>query len=117
MREGNPREDRRVPLPELPPRCPCGALLRPDVVWFGELLPEREMALATEAARSAELFFMIGTSALVYPAAGLASVARRHGAYLVEINVEPTPFTDLADEVIEGPAAEILPILLGGSVH
>jgi NAD-dependent deacetylase len=112
-REGGAREDWRVPLPEIPPRCACGALLRPDVVWFGEPLPEREMEQATQAARSADLFLAIGTSALVYPAAGLPIIARRNGAYLVEINVEPTPLSPLADEVIEGPAARVLPELLG----
>ncbi|MBI4169261.1 MAG: NAD-dependent deacylase, partial [Acidobacteria bacterium] len=104
---------RRVPLLEIPPRCDCGALLRPDVVWFGELLPEREMAEATEASRRAELLLVIGTSALVYPAASLPEIAKRHGACLVEINVEPTPLSSLADEVIQGPAGAVLPDLLG----
>jgi NAD-dependent deacetylase len=113
VREGTTREDRRVPLPEIPPLCDCGALLRPDVVWFGELLPEREMAEATEASRRAELFLVIGTSALVYPAASLPEIARGHGACLVEINVEPTPLSSLADEVIQGPAGAVLPDLLG----
>jgi NAD-dependent deacetylase len=111
-REGTVHDDRRVPLPELPPRCDCGALLRPDVVWFGEILPEREMAEAIEASRRAALFFMIGTSAVVYPAAGLAPIAHQQGAYLVEINIEPTPFSEVVDEVIEGPAGQVLPALL-----
>jgi len=112
-REGGSREDRRVPLPEIPPRCACGALLRPDVVWFGESLPEDAMREATEAARRAELFLSIGTSAVVYPAASLPEIARGHGAFLVEINIEPTPLSFLADEVIQAPAAEALPDLLG----
>ena len=112
-REGGSREDRRVPLPEIPPRCACGALLRPDVVWFGESLPEDAMREATEAARRAELFLSIGTSAVVYPAASLPEIARGHGAFLVEINLEPTPLSPLADEVIQAPAAEALPDLLG----
>ncbi len=112
-REGGSREDRRVPLPEIPPRCACGALLRPDVVWFGESLPEDAMQEATEAARRAELFLSIGTSAVVYPAASLPEIARGHGAFLVEINIEPTPLSFLADEVIQAPAAEALPDLLG----
>jgi NAD-dependent deacetylase len=113
VKEGTAREDRRVPLPEIPPRCDCGALLRPDVVWFGEMLPEREMAEATEAARRADLFLVIGTSALVYPAASLPEIARGNGARLVEINIEPTPLSSLADEVIQGPAGAVLPDLLG----
>ena len=112
-REGASREDRRLPLPEIPPRCDCGALLRPDVVWFGEMLPEAEVRRATEAATRAEVFLSIGTSALVYPAAALPEIARRNGAYLVEINVEETPLSPLADEVVLGPAAEVLPDLLG----
>ncbi len=111
--EEDSREDRRVPLPEIPPRCGCGALLRPDVVWFGELLPERAIRAAGAAARASQLFLVIGTSALVYPAASLPEIARSRGAYLVEINVEPTPLTPLAHEVLRGPASEILPDLLG----
>src|SRR5882672_5919067 len=112
-KEGTSREDRRMPFPEIPPRCGCGALLRPDVVWFGEILPEDAMREATEAARRSEVFLSIGTSALVYPAAALPEIARRNGAYLVEINVEETPLSPLADEVVLGPAAEVLPDLLG----
>ena len=111
--EGISRDDRRVPLPEIPPRCSCGALLRPDVVWFGEPLSEGAMGEATRAAERAEVFLSIGTSALVYPAAALPEVARAHGAYLVEVNVEETPLSPLADEVILGPAALVLPDLLG----
>lgn len=110
--EGATREDRRVPLPEIPPRCDCGALLRPDVVWFGEPLPEREMEAAAQASRLAALFLVIGTSGLVYPAASLPEIARRHGAYLVEINIEPTPLSSLADERIQGRATVVLPELL-----
>jgi len=112
-KEGDSSEDRRVPLPEIPPRCRCGALLRPDVVWFGERLPDHALREATRAAERAEVFLSIGTSALVYPAAALPEIARSHGAYLVEINVETTPLSALADEVVRGPAAEVLPDLLG----
>jgi NAD-dependent protein deacetylase/lipoamidase len=112
-KDGTAREDRRVPLPEIPPRCGCGALLRPDVVWFGEMLPEEALRSATETAERADVFLSIGTSAVVYPAAALPESARRHGAYLVEINLEETPLSPLADEVILGPAAEVLPDLLG----
>ena len=115
MREGTAREDRRVPLPEIPPRCACGALLRPDVVWFGELLPAEALDGALRASRRAEVFLSIGTSALVQPAASLPGEARSLGAYLVEINTEETALTPEADEVIRGPAASILPALLGGS--
>ena len=112
-REGTVVDDRRAPLPEIPPRCGCGALLRPDVVWFGEILPEREIHEAMAASRRCELFLVVGTSALVYPAASLPAIAQDRGAYLVEINVEPTPLSSQADEVLEGPAADLLPELLG----
>lgn len=95
------------------PRCDaCNGLIRPDVVWFGELLPEDQWAAAEAAAREAEIFFSIGTSAIVYPAASLPVIARRSGAYLVEINPEPTPLTDAADEFLAGKSGEILPELV-----
>ena len=75
---GREREDRRTPLPEIPPRCECGGMLRPGVVWFGEALPTKIWQEAETAARQADLFLLIGTSAVVYPAAGLAT----HGEIL-----------------------------------
>ena len=109
---GRTSEDRRVPLPGLPPRCECGALLRPDVVWFGEALPETLLAQALTAARQAEIVLVVGTSSLVYPAAMLPEVARRHGAFVVEVNPEPTPLTPLADSSLRGRAAEVVPALV-----
>jgi len=114
-RERTAREDRRVPLPEVPPRCTCGALLRPDIVWFGEELPQAALEAAFGAARKAALFLVIGTSAVVYPAAGLPAVAAGAGAWVVEINTEPTAITDQMSEVLRGPAAVVLPDLLGTS--
>ena len=111
--EGTVAEDRRAPLPEIPPRCRCGGLLRPDVVWFGEMLPEGVMDDAAAAARSAAVFLVVGTSSVVYPAAGLPAVARASGAWVVEINPEPTPLSDDMDEVLRGTAALVLPELLG----
>ena len=97
-------EDRRVPLPELPPRCPaCGALARPGVVWFGEPI-DSAIAAAAEGATACDLFLSIGTSSVVYPAAALLGLARRHGATTVEINPEATPSTSLVDVVIPMPA-------------
>jgi len=111
-RDGTVTEDLRVPLPEIPPRCHCGSLLRPDVVWFGESLSERLMDEATAAARAAALFLVIGTSSVVYPAAGLPAVAGAAGAWVVEINPEPTPLSDGMNEVLRGTAAVMLPALL-----
>lgn len=103
-------EDRRVPLPEIPPRCPrCNGLLRPDVVWFGEALPQTVLNQAILAVQAADYMLVIGTSAVVQPAASLALVAYRHGARLVEFNLERTPLSDLAQEVILGSVDQTLP--------
>lgn len=97
---------------ELPPRCPnCGAPLRPDVVWFGESLPAGALEAAGTACAGCDLFFSIGTSAIVEPAASLAHVARENGALIVEINLEPTPLTPYADYSLLGSAGSVLPAL------
>jgi NAD-dependent deacetylase len=106
------REDRRSPLPELPPRCECGGMLRPGVVWFGETLPSKIWNDAETAARQADLFLLVGTSAMVYPAAGLASIAKSSGARVVEINIAETGLSDSIDEFLQGPSGELLPQLI-----
>ena len=103
------REDRRAPLPSIPPRCECGGLERPGVVWFGEALPEKVLAQAFEAAGDADVFLVIGTSALVHPAALLPEVAGEQGALVVEVNPELTPLSGLVDIRLAGPSAVILP--------
>jgi NAD-dependent deacetylase len=108
------REDRRVPLVEVPPRCACGGLLRPGVVWFGEALPEEAVTTSFEAARAADAVLVVGTSSLVYPAAALPQVARAGGAFVIEVNPEPTPLTPLADVSLRGPAAALVPALVEG---
>jgi NAD-dependent deacetylase len=110
---GTGLENRVVPLPELPPRCHCGALLRPDIVWFGECLPQDVLRSAWVAAEAADLFLVIGTSALVQPAASLPLLAKSRGARLVEISLEETALTLQVDMGLYGPSAEILPLLLG----
>jgi NAD-dependent deacetylase len=105
------REDTH-PLSPLPPRCPhCGGLARPAVVWFGEPLDAPTLHEAGRAAASAQVFLAIGTSAVVYPAAGLLHHARRHGAFTVEINADPTAASDLVDVALRGRAEEILEAL------
>jgi NAD-dependent deacetylase len=106
------REDRRVPLPELPPRCECGGMLRPGVVWFGEPLPSNIWQQAETAARQCDLFLLIGTSAVVYPAAGLAPIAKSAGARVVEINIAESGLSDTTDEFLQGPSGELLPRLM-----
>ncbi len=109
---GLEQEDRRSPLPEIPPRCGCGGMLRPGVVWFGEALSTAVWRAAETAARSCDLLLVIGTSALVYPAAGLAHLAKSSGARVVEINVAETPLSREIDEFILGPSGELLPQLI-----
>lgn len=98
---------------ERPPRCPlCKSLLRPDVVWFGEALPERTFARAAEAVAGAELVLSIGTSSLVQPAASLPYLAVERGVPVVEINPSPTPLSADARHSLRGTAGEVLPALL-----
>ncbi len=95
------------------PQCSvCGGLLRPDVVWFGEALPRDQLEAAVEAARACEVFFSIGTSGVVQPAASLAHAAHKHGAVLVEINAEATPLTSKANYAFHGKSGELLPELV-----
>jgi NAD-dependent deacetylase len=88
----------------------CGDHVRPDVVLFGELLPPGAFDGAAHLASNCELCFVVGTSALVYPAAGLPEIAKAAGAYVCEINAERTALSDLCDEVITGKAGEVLPL-------
>jgi NAD-dependent deacetylase len=101
--------DESVPLRSIPPLCPaCGGLARPAVVWFGESLPVRELDAAAQACEC-DVFLTVGTSALVYPAAGLVHHAKRHGAFTVELNLEATPASAAVDLAIHGPADQLLP--------
>ena len=98
---------------DVPPRCPrCGASLRPDVVWFGEMLPPAALDAASSATSACDLFLSIGTSSLVYPAAALPYEALENGATLVEINPNETPLTPHADYSLRGAAGQVLPDLL-----
>jgi NAD-dependent deacetylase len=110
--DGREVEDRTPELSELPPRCECGALLRPAVVWFGEPLSPEVLASAEAAARRASLLLVAGTSGLVYPAAALPGIARAARAYVVEINPEATPLSPNVDERLVGPSGRILPLLV-----
>lgn len=105
-------EDKRVPLPDLP-KCPeCGALLRPGVVWFGEALDSKILERAFRASRDCDLMLMIGTSAMVQPAASLPLEAKASGSKVIEINLEKTPHTGVLDMSIFGKAGRILPQLV-----
>lgn len=94
------------------PHCQkCNGLIRPDVVWFGEMLPEDEWEKSVRAAESADVLLSIGTSGVVYPAASIPLTAKRAGAFLVEVNPEPTPLTEHSDAFLAGSSGTILPAL------
>lgn len=94
---------------EVPSLCKCGGKIRPDVVWFGETLPEEALEKAFAYSSNCDLFLSVGTSAVVHPAASLPLLAKRNGAYLVEINIEPTEISYLSDELLWGKGGEVLP--------
>lgn len=98
---------------ETVPHCEtCGALMRPDIVWFGEPLDPVVLGEAARLASAADVCLVVGTSAVVHPAAGLADLTRRAGGAIIEVNLDSTPITDVAAAVLRGPAAEIVPELL-----
>jgi NAD-dependent deacetylase len=105
-------EARETPLEEVPQCFVCGSPARPDVVLFGEMLPEAIFERAEEAASRCDLFFVIGTSAVVYPAAGLPVSAKQAGARVIEVNPEMTDISFLADYTVLGRAGEVLPQFL-----
>jgi NAD-dependent deacetylase len=100
------------PLTSIPPTCTCGRLLRPDVVWFGESLPTDALRRALDAVSQCDFMLVVGTSATVYPAANLPLQALRHGAYVMEVNPEPTPLTPLVQLSVHAPASKVLPVLV-----
>ena len=96
------------------PSCPeCGALLRPDIVWFGEALDPVVLAAAFEEAREADLCLVVGTSAVVQPAASLPRITSEAGGFVIEVNPQPTPLTGFADVALHGLAGVVLPTLMG----
>ncbi len=101
----------------LPPYCDCGGLIRPDVVMFGEPLPEKALDAAVRYAQQADVFMVIGTSAVVYPAASLPYIARDAGALLIEINLSDTPITSIADYVLRGKFGEVMPELTNAVIE
>ncbi len=117
LRDRCSRCDHRAPAQDLvretPPACPhCGGLMRPDVVWFGEMIPAHALDGAWKAASACSLFFSIGTSGVVYPAAELADIAAAAGAAVCEINTEPTPLSGRCDWSLQGRAGAVLPELV-----
>jgi NAD-dependent deacetylase len=110
---GRPHSSEEIGAQEGPPHCVrCGGMVRPDVVWFGEQLPEEEWEDSVRSSGMADVFFSIGTSAVVYPAASLPLVALQGGAYLVEVNPEPTSLTPKVHEFLQGASGVVLPAIV-----
>ena len=112
--------DRELPPSDVdgplePPLCPrCASYVRPDVVWFGEMLPPGVFEQAEALSRSCDVMLVVGTSGIVYPAAGLPMVARAAGATVIEVNVEPSELTPGVDFFLQGTAGEVVPELVAG---
>jgi len=112
MECGHVGTNRAVPIP-IPPRCAvCNGLLRPHIVWFGESLDPVDLERSVSAARSCEVLLIVGTSGIVYPAASFAALAKEAGAFVAEVNLDPTPNTQIVDVAIQGRAKDIIPALL-----
>jgi len=94
------------------PHCYCGGLIRPNVVWFGEALPEESIEKAYDSAITCDVFISVGTSAQVVPASNLPRIAKQNGAYLIEINTANTAISDIVDLRLEGPSGTILPMFI-----
>jgi NAD-dependent deacetylase len=99
-------------LPDLPRCSSCGQLLRPDVVWFHEMLPDQVWNESEAAVRACQCFLVVGTSAIVYPAAGLIDLARSGNVRVIEVNLAPTDASRLADVCLYGPSGQVLPQLV-----
>jgi NAD-dependent deacetylase len=109
---GNEAEERGPAFDAYPPRCSCGGQRRPGVVWFGEELPPQSLLRARQAAASCNLLLSVGTSSVVYPAAGLIDLAMRHGAALCEINPEETSYSNRAQWFLRTTSGNALPSLV-----
>ncbi len=99
------------PVDEIPPLCQCGSVMRPDVVWFGEPLSAEILSEASQAASESDLMFVVGTSAIVYPAAALPVIVKNSGGTVVEVNMEETEVSRYADASFFGRAGELLPAI------
>lgn len=111
LKEKTVVSNREVPLKQIPPYCGCGSLMRPHIVWFGESLFPGTLEVAFQTAEECDCMLVVGTSAVVQPAASLPLGAKRAGAYVVEINPERTPISDAVDATLLGKSGEVLPEL------
>ena len=105
-------DNREVPIAILPSCRQCRSLLRPHIVWFGESLCASDLAQCSAVLQRCEVLLIIGTSGVVYPAAGFSSIAKQAGAFVGEINLDPTPQSPLVDVSLQDRAKELVPLLL-----
>ncbi len=109
----NRLKTRDMVLTEIPPRCNCGGIYRPDVVFFGEMIPQQHLFRSRQAASDCDVMLVVGTSAVVQPAAYMPVIAKQSGAKVIEINPEKTPLTaTISDYILQGKAGEILDRIL-----
>ena len=108
---GKIKPNHDVPIDLLPHCQDCQGLLRPHIVWFGESLAQEDLDRSFQALRNCEILLIIGTSGVVYPAASFAPIAKDQGAFVVELNLDPTPHSDLVDVSIQGRAKDLVPLL------
>jgi NAD-dependent deacetylase len=108
-----PFENLDIPIKEIPPLCErCGSFLRPDVVFFEEMLDTEDVEAADQRTKESDLFLVVGTSGVVVPAAFYAQIAHMHGALVIEFNIERTPLSPYCDRTVLGPCGETLPAVL-----
>jgi NAD-dependent deacetylase len=101
-----------VPLASIPPKCQCGAMLRPDVVWFGESIPTQALEQSFGALEMCDTLIVVGTSGAVYPVASFPETVKSNGGFVIEVNIEATPISRIADILLYGKSGEILPGLV-----
>lgn len=111
-REGKVSMLMDIPLKSIPPKCDCGAVLRPDVVWFGESIPSYALDLSFNILEQCDTLIVVGTSGVVYPVASFPQTVKDNGGYVVEVNVEPTPISAIADASLYGNSGDILPMVV-----
>jgi NAD-dependent deacetylase len=111
-------DTRSLSLAQIPPQCRCGGIFRPECIFFGEMIPTDAMWRSRQAAASCDIMLVVGTSAIVQPAAFMPVIAKKSGAKIIEINMETTPLTgNISDQIILGKAGEVMNQLLNEIEH
>ncbi len=103
----------RIDMTDMPPRCLCGGIYRPDCIFFGEMIPPQTLVRSQQVASKCPIMLVVGTSAVVHPAAAMPAIAKQNGARIIEINPESTPLTaNISDDLIQGKATEVMQALM-----